>query len=309
MNYLLITPVKNESNNIPSLFNSILNQTIKPIIWVIIDGNSKDDTKEKIIALIKENNWIYLQDQKKYSKVGPHCNFAFAVMEGFEVGDRLCREKHYEYKYIGKLDADVLIPSDFFEKLIKYMDINLDCAVTSATSYTIHNNKIYTSYESVEPESIIIDRYLLDELPDKRLYRKEDIDNIGGFPIAMYSPDTIVLTKFRLNNKKICKLNDLKLINCRNDTGIERNMIISYFNFGKAKYYLNYSWILFFFSFISVSLRYPYYNCLPYFLGYLYSYIMHDKQIDDDKIKQYFAKKRLKELIFQHTNAVVGGWI
>jgi len=46
--YILITPVKNEEENLQRLIESIVKQTIKPLLWIIIDDGSTDRSSELI---------------------------------------------------------------------------------------------------------------------------------------------------------------------------------------------------------------------------------------------------------------------
>ena len=45
--YILITPVKNEENNLSQTINSLLNQDVKPKLWIIVDDN---DITSKILG-------------------------------------------------------------------------------------------------------------------------------------------------------------------------------------------------------------------------------------------------------------------
>ena len=48
-NYVLVTPIKNEEANLPGLIDSIENQDLKPILWVIVDDSS-DDSSPNILG-------------------------------------------------------------------------------------------------------------------------------------------------------------------------------------------------------------------------------------------------------------------
>ena len=63
----IITVVKNAETTIEKCINSVLNQNYKNIQYIIIDGNSKDKTKEiidkyksKISLIISENDRFLL---------------------------------------------------------------------------------------------------------------------------------------------------------------------------------------------------------------------------------------------------------
>ena len=56
--YILITPVKNEEENLPNLIQSVVEQTIKPVLWVIVDDGSTDRSPEIIKEAQKKYSWI-----------------------------------------------------------------------------------------------------------------------------------------------------------------------------------------------------------------------------------------------------------
>jgi glycosyltransferase involved in cell wall biosynthesis len=65
-NYILITPVKDEAKNFDLLKKTVLNQTLKPVLWVIVDSNSSDNSFELAKLLSKNNGFIHAIKQKKF---------------------------------------------------------------------------------------------------------------------------------------------------------------------------------------------------------------------------------------------------
>jgi len=56
--YILVTAAKNEGENLPKTIQSVVEQTIKPVVWVIVDDCSTDNTP-KILKEAKEKyEWI-----------------------------------------------------------------------------------------------------------------------------------------------------------------------------------------------------------------------------------------------------------
>ena len=42
--YIIITPAKDEEENLPNLISSIVKQSIQPLLWLIVDDGSVDST-------------------------------------------------------------------------------------------------------------------------------------------------------------------------------------------------------------------------------------------------------------------------
>ena len=63
MKVSIITVVKNNEDKIEKCINSVINQSYKDIEYIIIDGNSSDDTK-KIIQKYKNQILIFLLSEK-----------------------------------------------------------------------------------------------------------------------------------------------------------------------------------------------------------------------------------------------------
>ncbi len=117
----IVTPFKNEVENIPDLIRSIESQNTKIALWVFINDASTDGSekfvKENILKLknvedtLLFNTSNLIKDYKlgdKYSKI---------VNYGFEKLTEYQYDKSIKFDYIGILDADCKLNSDYYSNL------------------------------------------------------------------------------------------------------------------------------------------------------------------------------------------------
>ena len=65
MKTLIITPAYNEEKFLQLTIDSVLNQNLLPVEWVIIDDHSKDRTSNIAKEAAKKHKWIsYLKKEK-----------------------------------------------------------------------------------------------------------------------------------------------------------------------------------------------------------------------------------------------------
>jgi poly-beta-1,6-N-acetyl-D-glucosamine synthase len=114
MRYVIVTPAKNEAEFIEFTIQSVLNQTLKPIEWIIVDDGSDDLTFEKACKYQQNCHWInvirshtFSEDRSGGAKVVRAFNYGFSQL------------KQKDYDFIVKLDGDVELPSDYFESVAK----------------------------------------------------------------------------------------------------------------------------------------------------------------------------------------------
>jgi glycosyltransferase involved in cell wall biosynthesis len=279
--YILITPVKNEQDTIEEMIKSILYQTRKPALFVIIDGGSKDQTLNVVEEYSNRFSWIVLCRQNTFSDIGGHINFSLAMREAYHFALEHCSLNKIIFDYVGKLDGDTIISENFYANLILKFDADNKLGVASGISYTNGRRDMFPN----------------DELPDKRLYRKIALEQIGGFPESKYSPDTVILAKMRMAGWKIQAFNDSVITNLRPDGGLSRGDWNTGVIFGKARYYLDYSVPLLLlgcaYTLAGGSVR----KTLGLMQGYFGSWIAGDTKIEDKDIRNYFHYTRLKEVI------------
>mgnify|MGYP000306980241 CR=1 FL=1 len=292
MNYILLTPVRNEEHHLHNFIQSILHQSVLPKIWIILD-NSTDKSEQIIQDAIKDYEWIFYKKQELFSDKGGHGNFSCAMHEAYLYANEISHKLDIKYEYIGKTDADVILPNNFFERLGEQLKLDKKLGVVSGKSYTLKD--VPECPSSPSNSNLIEDWFLPDELPDKRLYRKAFLDSIGGFPITVYSPDSVILAKARIRGWGIRWFDDIPIYNMRKDTGINKDNWGIYTTVGKRIYYLDYHWALLMLNVLNSTVHYPFYSGLAILCGY-YHALKNGTKIDDDEVKNYFKQKRLHEI-------------
>lgn len=77
----VFTPTYNRAYLLPTLYNSLLNQTNKDFVWLVVDDGSTDNTKEVVQNWISENKIaIQYHYQENKGMVGAH-NTAHYIMD------------------------------------------------------------------------------------------------------------------------------------------------------------------------------------------------------------------------------------
>lgn len=109
--YLIISPVKNEQDYIHETIQSVKNQTIQPEKWVIVNDCSQDYTQILVEKAMVDYDRIMLvnrEDGNIDRKRGKR------IVEAFYDGYN--RVKVTPHDFIVKLDGDLRLPANYFER-------------------------------------------------------------------------------------------------------------------------------------------------------------------------------------------------
>ena len=110
--YVLITPARDEADNIARLIESVLTQSIPPSAWVIVDDGSVDGTAE-IARLAAAGERCVTVVSLESRRPADFASKARAFAAGVEtIGDR-------PHDFIGNLDADLSLNPDYFETVLE----------------------------------------------------------------------------------------------------------------------------------------------------------------------------------------------
>lgn len=180
MNYYIVIPAHNEEAFIALTLQSLISQTVLPKKVVVVNDNSTDKTAEIVTAFAKENPFITLANKTSSAIHLPGSKVIQAFHKGFETLDE-------EYDVIVKLDADLILPNNYFETILNIFEKDATIGMAGGFAYIEKNGE-----------------WILENLTDKdhirgafKAYRKACFQQIGNLKPAM-GWDTVdeLLSKF-----------------------------------------------------------------------------------------------------------------
>jgi glycosyltransferase involved in cell wall biosynthesis len=168
MKYYLIIPAHNEADFIALTLESIVSQTVAPSKVVVVNDNSTDQTAAIVDDFSRTNNCISLVNKTSEAIHMPGSKVIQAFYKGFETIDS-------EYDIIVKLDADLILPDNYFEAILDHFKRDSTIGMVGGFAYIEKNGE-----------------WILENLTDKdhirgafKAYRKECLLQIGNLKPAM----------------------------------------------------------------------------------------------------------------------------
>lgn len=186
MNYYIVIPAHNEEAFIALTLQSLADQTLLPTKVVVVDDNSTDKTSEIVQEFAAKYPFINLVKKTSEAIHLPGSKVIQAFHKGYETLDE-------NYDVIVKLDADLILPANYFETIINIFKSNPKIGMAGGFAYIEKNGD-----------------WILENLTDKdhirgafKAYRKECFLQIGTLKPAM-GWDTV--------DELLCKFYDWKVV-------------------------------------------------------------------------------------------------
>ena len=179
MQISIIIPAHNESAYLSACLNSFTEQTRIPNELIIVDDNSSDNTFQIAGEYAKKFHWIKVVQRKSSDEHVP----GKKVVDTFNFG----LEHASNYDLIGKFDADILLPPDYFESMQNHFQSNWQLGMCSGLLYV--KKKEDWVYETIADKNHI-------RGPIK-LYHKACFKKIGGLrPGVGWDTVDVLLAKY-----------------------------------------------------------------------------------------------------------------
>lgn len=280
-NYIIVSPCKNEEKNLPSLIESVLNQTYRPALWLVYNDGSTDESNSIVQALEEEYDWVTVywgsEGERDLS-----FHYASIVDFGIKRALSLAKERGITIDYISLIDSDMVLSTDFFETIIRKFETNPKLGIASGSVVYDFNN--LSTRESGRRDLPI---------GGLRVWREECFTQSGGFPIS-YSADAVSNVIARLQNWETRKFDDVIGLQSRKTSSAE-GLWKGYFIQGKSDYYRDYHPGYILFKFIKRLFQYPFYPAFGYLKGYFYGIFVLRQKIMMPEVRSYYRNKH-KEL-------------
>jgi glycosyltransferase involved in cell wall biosynthesis len=234
LNYYIVIPAHNEANFISLTLDSIIHQTVLPKQVVVVNDNSTDNTTNIIKEYSKKYSFIGLINNPSENKHLPGSKVIKAFYKGYDTLDS-------NYDFIVKLDADIILPNNYFETIINHFNTDEKIGMAGGFAYIKKNES-----------------WVLENLTNKdhirgafKAYRKECFLDIGKLKPSM-GWDTVDELLAQYHNWNIKTDEALKVKHLK-PTGKTYNKTAQYKQ-GEAFYKLDYGFLLTTIASIKLSL-------------------------------------------------------
>lgn len=279
MEYIVITPARNEEQFIGHTLKSVLGQSVRPKKWIIVDDGSTDSTANIVAKYEIENDCLQLVRLDSANEVR---SGGSKVVRAFHEG---CRSvSGVDYDFIVKLDADVSLPANYFEEVIKCFEMYPDVGLCGG--YCV----IEVDGERV-PES-----YCQDHVRGAfKAYRRNCFEDIGGLK-QIWSWDGIDEAAIAFHGWKL-KVLPLPVVHHR-PTSKEYNLLKHSYRTGREMYKERVDPL----SLVIISavylLRKPaIIGSLLFMVGYFVSLLRNEEMVIDKDLGDYIRNDRYGKIL------------
>lgn len=206
MEYVAIATVRNEEKYIERTMKSLYNQTIKPMICIVIDDYSTDETP----LIISKYPVILI---RKISKRYPIASYNMQSSLMYAIN--LMNTMYKDWKYLLKFDGDIdLIEKDYVEILINYLEDHKDIGIISGN---LKGKKVWRGRA----------------VDCAKIYRRQCWDDINGLSWIIHF-DTHAILKAYFKGWKVHCLREKECVELRTS---DRESLYEWFLTGATRYY------------------------------------------------------------------------
>lgn len=127
MRISIVIPAHNEAAFLENCLDSFVTQTYLPNELIVVDDNSSDRTFEIAQDLAQQHDWIKVIQRKSIDEHVP----GKKVVDTFNFG----LQHTSEFDLIGKFDADIILPPNYFETMVNHFQSNWKLGMCSGLLY------------------------------------------------------------------------------------------------------------------------------------------------------------------------------
>jgi glycosyltransferase involved in cell wall biosynthesis len=297
--YVLISPCRNEALYMRQTLDTVIAQSIRPTLWVIVDDGSTDETPQVLSEYARQHDWIKIVTRADRGRraVGP------GVIEAFYAGYESINPD--DYSYLCKLDLDLRLPQRYFEILMQRMEEDPRIATCSGKAYIEENGHMI--YERHGDET---------SLGMTKFYRVSCFKAIGGF-VREVMWDGIDCHCCRMKGWIACSWDepDLRFIHLRPMGSSQQSIYVGRMRHGYGQYFMGTGLLFMTASAISRLNEKPYIiGSLAVLWGWLKSALQRKPRYNDLAFRKFLRgyqmsallmgkKKAIEKILRQNANA------
>jgi poly-beta-1,6-N-acetyl-D-glucosamine synthase len=225
--HLIVSPCRDEQQYMRQTLDSVCEQTCPPSLWIIVDDGSSDDTPQILAQYAARYPFLRIvtRTDRGRRSVGPGVIDAFyAGIEGVDLA---------EFEFVTKLDLDLDLPKDYFERLIALMRSDARLGSCSGKPYYLDSSGT-RCLEWCDDEIVV---------GMVKFYRVQCFQEIGGF-IRQVMWDGIDSHRCRMLGWLARSIHDENLMfeHLRPMGSSDRSLLRGRTRHGAGQYFMGTSW-------------------------------------------------------------------
>lgn len=281
--YVLCTPMYNERALLPELLAAVRQQSVLPTAWVFVDDHSDDGSREWLEAAAAELPWVFVlsapEDASEY--LGGHIARikSWGLEQAVERGDELGPP----VDYCGILDADVLLSSDHYQRLLAEFAGDARLGVASSVLAVPGANGFEAWQRSDRPRG------------PTQLFSRACWQAIGGLP-KFQGYDAVANLKAKNRGYHTKLVTDLVATH-RRETSTRQGHAKGFERRGRYAHYLHLNPALVIARGLAYSLDAPHSKGLYFLKGWARAAIARDARCPDPEVARHYRYHRVAEVV------------
>ena len=279
--YLLISPGRNEAQYMRQTLDSVIAQSVRPALWVIVDDGSTDDSPAILAEYAARHDWIRIVTRKNRGAraVGP------GVIDAFYAGYETIRPE--DYAYLCKLDLDLNLPTAYFEGLMQRMEANPRIATCSGKAYIWKHGELVNERHGDETS-----------IGATKFYRMSAFLEMGGF-VREVMWDGIDCHRCRMMGWVVCSWDDpeLRFVHLRPMGSSQTGVLTGRMRHGFGQYFMGTGFVYMLANAANRINEKPYVlGSLAMVWGWLKSALQRKPRYGDDAFRRYVRRYQWRAL-------------
>ena len=286
--YLLISPCRNEADFMVDTLESVVNQSVLPAKWIIVDDGSTDATPEILQKYSDQYDFIHIvtRENRGHRSVGP------GVIEAFYAGLDIVDLNIYQF--VCKLDLDLELPVGYFQLLMQRMNENPRIGTCSGKPYNRCDDRLVSEKRGDEMS-----------VGMTKFYRVNCFQQIGGF-VSEVMWDAIDCHRCRQLGWIACSWDDpdLRFVHLRIMGSSQDSVYQGRMRHGFGQYFMGTSLMYMFATSVYRMLHPPYiFGGMAMFWGYLKSLVKRAPRYRDENLQKFIRRYQWRCLLLGKSQA------
>lgn len=296
MTYVVITPVRNERERFGQTIASMVAQTVRPQLWIIVNDGSTDQTGDLADQASREHSWIRVVHRSDRGARKQGGGVIDAFYDGYnllnsQLSTLNSQPSTTQWDYLGKLDGDLSFQPDYFERCFERFARDDKLGIGGGRVFYRINGALV---EDAPGDPAFHVRGAT------KIYRRATWETIGGL-LRAPGWDTLDELKANMCGWRTYSFRELPVVQLK-PTGSADGAWRNWFKNGRANYITGYHPLFMLSKCLRRLHRSPVgIGAAGLFCGFVTGYLKRVPQVPDPALVRYLRRQQLNRLLFRES--------